>query len=87
MIPLPLLEQLTGTDKIERGTSSNNLCIRTNKKRVKRKKESKEEGKSKQSCFLCCLTIRKNKCILSFDEYGYSNNIINSTIMFYKCIY
>ena len=32
MIPLPLLEQLTGTDKIERGTSSNNLCIRTNKK-------------------------------------------------------
>ena len=34
MIPLPLLEQLTGTDKIERGTSSNNLCIRTNKKRV-----------------------------------------------------
>ena len=30
---------------------------------------------------------RKNKCILSFDEYGYSNNIINSTIMFYKCIY
>lgn len=59
MIPLPLLEQLTGADKIERGASSNNLCVRTNKKRVKRRKEFEKEGKSKQSCFLCCLPVKK----------------------------
>ena len=59
MIPLPLLEQLTGAKKSKEERVVIIYVLEQIKKRVKRRKEFEKEGKTKQSCFLCCLPVKK----------------------------